>query len=457
MLQKPSFRFRYIVYVLTGLCVLSFQSWWLWDSYSLRRKALLDRVSTETKQYLNVFILQQLAPRLSINGDDTSEIDLSGIFGNSEYSKADTQTILQAREEMAKGPSSISVNIRTPVPVLNLEPDSQIYAILRDVVPELHDSSDLIVYMRNAKITSSYPRHAPVIENASTEWIDTETRRFGSLRVHVTGMFRKILPEMIPAILFSLLYLCLFLWTILALVRTARENRRLLESKADFTQNMTHELKIPISGLFLATEALERFNDVEDPQKARRHVATIRKGLYQLSTLVDRILNSARLQQRQVRLQRSVITLRPMLLEICGDINGSAEECRANIDVGGVPESAAIYADPEQFRYVLSNLIDNAIKYTPGTAIVNVRLLTDGPDCVIEIQDHGIGIAASYHERIFEAYFRVPQHDRHDVKGYGLGLSIVRQIVELHDGSVKVLRSGPGGTIFQIRIPRHDR
>jgi signal transduction histidine kinase len=219
---------------------------------------------------------------------------------------------------------------------------------------------------------------------------------------------------------------------------------------------MTHELKIPISGLFLATEALERFNDIDDPQKARRHITTIRRGLEQLSGLVDRILNSARLQQRQVRLRRSVIPLKPLLEQICTDLAALTDERRARIEIETVDSNARLYGDPEQLRYVFFNLIDNAIKYTPGPALVEINFRVDGPEHVVDVRDRGIGIAAPYHERIFEPYFRVPQHDLHDVTGYGLGLNIVREIIALHDGSVRVSKSGPDGTTFQIRLPRHD-
>lgn len=456
MLRRFPLRFRNLLYLLTAVCVLSFQSWWLHDGYSLRRQAFLDEISTQVKQSFTMMVLQSLAPSISINGADTSEIELAKFMQSAELGVVDSQVLKAARSEIQGGASSISFNISTPSKELRLYPDSQMYFMLRRTVTALRDSGSLIVFHRVGSEQSSFPLGFRHTGSNSTGWIDAESSKLGSIDVEIPGLHMIILKDMLPAILFSLLYLCLFVWTILALLRTVNENRRLSESKANFTQNMTHELKIPISGLFLATEALTRFNDIDDPQKARRHIATIRHGLQQLSTLVDRILNSARLQQRQVRLQRNVTGLKPLLERVLKDMTPLIEEREVTVQLGEIACTASIYADPDQLRYVFFNLIDNAIKYTPGIPVIAISLDVDGNEHVIEVRDNGIGIAAPYHDRVFEPYFRVPQQDLHDVKGYGLGLNIVQQIVVLHEGSVSVMRSGPSGTTIQIRLPRHD-
>jgi two-component system phosphate regulon sensor histidine kinase PhoR len=231
--------------------------------------------------------------------------------------------------------------------------------------------------------------------------------------------------------------------------------KRLSEIKTDFINNMTHELKTPISTIGLSSETLMRGDFSNDPEKLKRYAGIIYKENKRLEHQVERVLNVAKLDKEHLVLKKEQIDLHELL-----------EEAKENFEInqlehGGVIElelnalNGIIIADPVHITNVIYNLLDNAVKYCDKTPIVILRTRDDKKGLVFEISDNGIGIKKEDQKLIFDKFYRVPTGNLHNVKGYGLGLYYVKLIIESHEGKLDI-KSSPGkGTSFTILLPKN--
>jgi signal transduction histidine kinase len=244
-----------------------------------------------------------------------------------------------------------------------------------------------------------------------------------------------------------LLVLSLTLWY---LVRTLMQLRTLDEMKTDFTNNMTHELKTPISVAYAAGDALLHFGSL--PPKAQSYLTVSQEQLIRLSGMVEQILAMSTERRRAIPLQLADVGLRKVA-EPLMEMHRLKSQRPVDFTLDIEPDDLTLRADSDHLTAMLSNLIDNAIKYSRGErAEVTIR----GRRNVVEVIDHGIGIPHDKLPYVFDRFYRVPQGDRHDVKGYGLGLYYVRQTMLRHGGDVTI-KSTPGqGTTVKLQFDGTD-
>ena len=235
--------------------------------------------------------------------------------------------------------------------------------------------------------------------------------------------------------------------------RTNAEQRRFADQLVDFINNMTHEFKTPISTVGLAGEALARLDVRGQPDVVERYVGMIRDENERMHRQVEKILQMARFERGDIELKRELVDLHEVLAAV-------AEAFALRIDQRGgelVCEPAApravVAGDRVHLAGILSNLVDNAVKYSPEAPRVKVSTAADGDHVLIRVTDQGLGISREDQRRVFEKYYRCPTGNRHDVKGYGLGLSFVQSLVRAHGGHVE-LHSLPGrGTTVTVSLP----
>ncbi|HEY9420850.1 MAG TPA: HAMP domain-containing sensor histidine kinase, partial [Thermoanaerobaculia bacterium] len=236
-------------------------------------------------------------------------------------------------------------------------------------------------------------------------------------------------------------------------LRTASREMKLSEMKNDFVSNVSHELRTPLASIRVFGEFL-RLGRVDNPEKIREYGDYIENESRRLTQLINNILDFASIEsgRKTYRFERCDVrevvcqTLKTFEVRLRQDgFNIQVEEAQttlppARIDAGAIAQS-------------LSNLLDNAVKYSKDRKDIQVSLRRDGDFIVISVQDHGIGIPRDEQQKIFDRFHRIGTGLVHDVKGSGLGLSIVRHIVEAHRGEVKV-ESRPGeGSVFSIHLP----
>jgi signal transduction histidine kinase len=250
----------------------------------------------------------------------------------------------------------------------------------------------------------------------------------------------------------SLILLVLICWCFVYMLTTILKQKRWSEIKNDFISNMTHELKTPIATVSAAIEALQHFRGMEDKSKAQSYLDISQHELGRLSGLVEKVLHISIEENHEMVLHREKVNLRDLIATIL-----ASQELKAGKEVRFTftcePEDLALNVDRMHFSNAINNLIDNAVKYSYQKVDIRIDARMKGRSCLLTLKDDGIGIAAPYQPLVFDKFFRVPTGDLHQVKGFGLGLSYVKKIIEMHGGSIR-LKSEPGkGTVFSIVLP----
>ena len=229
--------------------------------------------------------------------------------------------------------------------------------------------------------------------------------------------------------------------------------KKMSEIKNDFVNNMTHELKTPISTVSLALEALVNFDVKNDDQRSLKYLDISRKEIRRLSTMVEKVLNVAIYERGEINLRKEHHQLNDLVEEVVETISMQVQkkngilhcELNANPDV--------VFVDRVHFSNLLYNLIDNSNKYFIDKPEITIRTKNNHEGIVLEVTDKGIGISKEDLSRIFEKFYRVPTGNVHNVKGYGLGLSYVKDIVDMHGGKLEVESEKNMGTKFMIYLP----
>ncbi len=265
-----------------------------------------------------------------------------------------------------------------------------------------------------------------------------------------------VLRQMAGILATSLVILLILGFSFWYLIRTLLRQRTLEEMKSDFTNNMTHELKTPIAVAYAATDALLHFHQGDDPAKRTRYLGICQEQLRHLGGLVEQILAMSMERRKTFRLQPEDIALRDILPPLAEQHKLKAgKPVRIALDIA--PDGLTVHADRTHLSNIVSNLLDNAVKYSPGEADITVRCrpstLPDGRPCTcISVGDHGSGIARDRLPHVFDKFYRVPTGNRHEVKGYGLGLYYVKTMVERHGGTVEARSEAGRGSEFTVKL-----
>ena len=231
--------------------------------------------------------------------------------------------------------------------------------------------------------------------------------------------------------------------------------QRVNKIRRDFVANVSHELKTPATSLKLLAESLEETIE-EDPVQARLFAAQLKKETERLAQLITDLLDLARLESEERVEYPNLVDVRGVLMTVLARMRRVAR--RKNISLQwkrfGKAAQYAVRGDETQLTSMFTNLVDNAIKYTPPGGRVEVTGGMDGPEIVIQIADTGIGIPEGKLSRIFERFYRVDKARSKATGGTGLGLSIVKHIAENHGGRVTVESTLGEGSVFTVHLPR---
>jgi heavy metal sensor kinase len=228
-----------------------------------------------------------------------------------------------------------------------------------------------------------------------------------------------------------------------------------LESSFDklrrFTADASHELRTPLAVLRGIGEA--GLVETRTPAEYKEAIGSMLEEIDRLTTLVDTLLRLSHGDAGSVQLSREPLDLGQLTREVVSSLAVLAEERRQRISIESA-EGVSIRADRLVLREAITNVIDNAIKYSPMEASIAVSILDDGDCAVVEVADQGAGIAAEHRERIFDRFFRVDSSRSRDAGGTGLGLAIAKWAVEINGGSIRVDAGATSGSAFRISLPK---
>lgn len=245
-----------------------------------------------------------------------------------------------------------------------------------------------------------------------------------------------------------LLVIVFFAYAIIVILK----QKRLSEVKNDFINNMTHELKTPISTIALSSEVLKNPNIVNEPERLKNYAEIISRENNRLKTQVERVLQLAQMD-KEIELKKEPENVHVLIENVINNINLPLSEKNGVVTTHFNATNATILVDEIHFSNIIQNLIDNAIKYCKKNPEINIDTQNKNSKLIIKIADNGIGMQKEAMEHIFEKFYRVPTGNLHNVKGFGIGLFYVKTMIEAHNGTIKVESKPDVGTIFTITLP----
>jgi len=278
-----------------------------------------------------------------------------------------------------------------------------------------------------------------------------------TLTVVVPGFKDVVMKEMrikiMGVILFTLIIIAAFYVTVSTLVR----QKKLSEIKNDFINNMTHEFKTPLATISLAVDALRNEKVANDKTRSAYFSGIIKEENKRMNKQVEIILQAALSDRQELQLNLQPIHVHKVIQDSMENFQLQLQEKQGKSELLLNAGNDLLQADEVHFTNLISNLIDNAVKYSRDRLVIKITTHNSPRGLIIRIEDNGIGMNKETQRRIFEKFYRAHTGNIHNVKGFGLGLSYVKTVVDAHHGKIKVESTIGKGTAFTMEFPIRNR
>lgn len=447
-MKLRSFRILILLATLSLIGIVVIQMYWVNEAIALQK--------TQEKLLEREFYLEEkrFNDRVEIALQDVAEQILAIYNDPSVISNAVEQVqhnFYMVRMNDTLHPDLLESLVKREFLKRNIEDDFE-YAI--------YDCfTDSVVFSKFISFDSTHTKASPQSKRPDIEW-DKDGHYFSIFYPH-RGEFH--LPE-VKNSLGPLLYTTIIILIVVAFfgysIYVILKQKRLADIKNDFINNMTHELKTPISTISLSSEVLLKPDISNDPQRIQQYARIIFNENKRLENQVERVLQLATLEKEKIVLKKSQVDVHEVIRNCFENFKLSVESQGGKIEMKLEAVQPELEADRVHITNVIYNLMDNARKYSKEIPEIIIHTVNKNGDLLIEVQDKGIGISKEALSQIFEKFYRVPTGNVHNVKGFGLGLYYVKIMVEQHGGKIKA-ESEPGrGSKFTITLPlktnRHE-
>jgi two-component system phosphate regulon sensor histidine kinase PhoR len=262
-------------------------------------------------------------------------------------------------------------------------------------------------------------------------------------------IWSDVLPEMISSIIFTGLILFCFLYTLYVILK----QKKISEITNDFINNMTHEFKTPIATISLAADSINSPKILSDESKIKRFINIIKEENKRMLNQVEKVLQMSLLEKGDYDLKLNDLDINQIVNQAVNNLNLQVEKRNGKIEMIMEENLPSIKGDLTHVSNMIHNLLDNANKYSPEPPKIIVKTKNESTKIVVEIIDNGLGLSKEAQKHIFDKFYRVHTGNRHDVKGFGLGLSYVKAMMEAHRGSVTVESELGKGSTFYLFFP----
>ncbi len=269
---------------------------------------------------------------------------------------------------------------------------------------------------------------------------------------NIKGLVIKSLRgRIITSIAFTIIILLAFYLT----VRTMLRQKNLGKIKNDFINNMTHEFKTPIATISLAVDAMRNEKVINDREKLGYFSGIIKEENQRMNRQVETILKASQLEKQEVDLNLQPVHVHELIQDVVDNFLLQLEDKQGKVELQLNAQNDLVNADEVHFSNLVNNLVDNAVKYAKDNIPPVIKLTTqsNGKHFTMKIEDNGIGMNRDTVKRIFERFYRAHTGNVHNVKGFGLGLSYVKTMVEAHDGDIKAESTLGKGSTFTLDLP----
>lgn len=291
------------------------------------------------------------------------------------------------------------------------------------------------------------------LENIPKEHLKTISKSTflhrNKLELFFTNETATLLRASIISILLSLLLSICIIYSLVYLLKTIYKQKQLAEVKNDLINNITHEFKTPIATISTALEALKNFNALNDKTKSEKYISMANLQVNKLNMMVEKILETASLNQKNLILLKKPINISELLENIIEKYKTINSE--KTFSFKSAAEISVLQVDEFQFENAIGNILDNAIKY--GGKNISIELISIKNALEISIKDNGNGIPKNQKEKVFEQFYRIPTGNTHNVKGFGIGLYYTKSIIEKHGGTINIIYDKNNNTTFKINFP----
>jgi len=309
-------------------------------------------------------------------------------------------------------------------------------------------SNDSIIYASIPSISKSLKKKA---HKACLSCLWKE--EYFHLEVYFPSQRREVLVEMSVWLALSGIFILIVILTFLYIVNTIIRQKKVSEIKNDFINNMTHEFKTPISTISLASEVLLHSNTDSSPERIKKYSKIIYDENIRMRVQVERVLQVARLDRDEFTLTKSEFDLHQLVRDSVQNL--CFEECEEETTVNYHLDAHEhiLNADEMHIKNVVVNLVDNAIKYSNNSNRINIFTRNRNDGITLSIEDNGVGMSHEATRHIFDKFYRIPTGNIHNVKGFGLGLYYVKNMVDAHGGKIDVKSEPNKGSRFDVYLP----
>ena len=230
------------------------------------------------------------------------------------------------------------------------------------------------------------------------------------------------------------------------------QQKRLSELQSDFINNMTHEFKTPISSIALSAEALLKHPNLSEEKRLNNYARIIKEQAARLNTQVEKVLQITTIQDNELEIKKEALNLKELIEGVVRSTKVGYETRGGQILFDTCDAETIVRADRVHLTNIIDNLLDNSLKYNQGVPEAHVELLKQGKGYLLKIADNGMGIEEKYISQIFDKFYRVPTGNVHNVKGFGLGLFYVKQVIDKHHWKIGIKSEVGKGTSIEIHI-----
>ena len=445
--MKRTFTIITVLITISLLGIIFIQLSWLKNMILLKQEQIKGKVERaviavgeELSQYKGSYLSNKLSSTSTIFPDDFATELLRPITIGRRFTAAELQ------DKIRKTFNSMELdNVKFEFMLATISPRTnsigKIELQSKNFVAEYEDSIH--------NFSRAFPLFAPSGSAAENLAADE------SLVVTAIDWKKAAIKELRLRIVTSILFTFIIITAFYLTVRTMLRQKKLGEIKNDFINNMTHEFKTPIATISLAVDAMKNEKVLQDKAKMNYFSAIIKEENQRMNRQVETILKASQLEKQEVELNLQPLHVHDVIKDVVENFTLQLEEKNGKAELLLHAVNDQVMADEVHFSNMINNLIDNAVKYSKDNAplLLNITTQSNEKSMTIKVEDNGIGMNKETVKKVFERFYRAHTGNIHNVKGFGLGLSYVKTIVQAQGGEVKVDSVLGKGSVFTINLP----
>ncbi|MFM2385988.1 MAG: hypothetical protein RL660_745 [Bacteroidota bacterium] len=416
--MKKTFPIIVTLITISLLGIIYIQVNWINNTLKVRQEELSTKTLASMERVKNAILSEKRRYMLRLNGGEESSVN--GISAKDIFNTFDMKSLVQSKLE-EQG--------------LKLEFEYS-----------LQDE-----YGRSVMYSSGFK--SEYFENPNIVWTqvsEDNSKNREKLYVYFVQPDMYVQEKVYGLLLSALLFTSVIIATFAITIRAILKQKKLSEIKNDFIANMTHEFKTPIATISLATAALNNERVRSDSEKIDQYTEIIKEENMRMNKQVETILQAAQMEKEELKLTLKKINVHEVINTVYDNTAIQVEEKQGSLDISLKASNPFINADEVHFSNIVFNLLDNAIKYSKEQPHVRIETENISGDIHIRFIDNGIGMSRDTINNIFEKFYRAHTGNLHNVKGFGLGLTYVKQVVDAHDARIKVQSTVGKGSTFTI-------